>query len=655
MDLIYLNIAVVKQLIDSQSKKENSLAACRDEEGLVALLNEVQNEVLYPDLADKMARLIVMMCRNHYFLDFNKRAAILVGALFLHVNGYEGFLSRYFEIQKDYIIHVIKGTIGQLLLADMMRSMLNGDEEFEEVLKFRILMAIDKGLKEEDPIELSFVKSVSADNHNKEKVQYPFFCLVLKEDVIEIEQKTCFELRYYLLEDHFESLGLVKIMHKDGDTYNNMEVSFNRLNDKFCSLGLGNEYYMNLLYKFGYRHASAILRALRDAGTNDEVYEKFCSHPIFINSLLKDLSSQNARQEASLLMDGSKMNDVFSFAYRHVPIYNMSTHIDWELDIKYDCLPFQRTFAIIGENGVGKTQIMSQLMHDIVESDCPNLTNSPLFGGVLAICSSHYDAYSEQKEKITNPRIPVNVCTVVQDKDTKKRLHEAIKQIISRGTYYTGQEVLSLREHYMELLTIQLGKDMATDLILSNVDAEGEERFVVNEKKLENLVKTVSTGELQIFELITFVCTHVHLKTLMLIDEPEVHLHPRLITRFFVALSGLLSRFKSYAIISTHSPVVIRECVNQNVYRMCRDGKKVALGKVRYATFGEDLSVLYQRVFDFDERESYFYDVVKDRCNANGGVYKDVISFMEASKIKLGLNSRDMIRDCIDDITSERV
>jgi len=51
-------------------------------------------------------------------------------------------------------------------------------------------------------------------------------------------------------------------------------------------------------------------------------------------------------------------------------------------------------------------------------------------------------------------------------------------------------------------------------------------------------------------------------RSLVLIDEPEVHLHPPLLSAFVRALSDLLIELNGVAIVATHSPVMAHnECV----------------------------------------------------------------------------------------------
>lgn len=59
-------------------------------------------------------------------------------------------------------------------------------------------------------------------------------------------------------------------------------------------------------------------------------------------------------------------------------------------------------------------------------------------------------------------------------------------------------------------------------------------------------------------------------KTLVLIDEPESHLHPPLLSAFIRALSDLLLDRNGLSIIATHSPVVLQEVPKRCVWKINR-------------------------------------------------------------------------------------
>lgn len=56
----------------------------RDEGGIRATLDFVQNDLYYPTFADKLTYLMYRFCSGHFFNDGNKRIALTLGAYFLH-------------------------------------------------------------------------------------------------------------------------------------------------------------------------------------------------------------------------------------------------------------------------------------------------------------------------------------------------------------------------------------------------------------------------------------------------------------------------------------------------------------------------------------------------------------------------------------------
>jgi death-on-curing protein len=62
-------------------------------EGLLAALERPRaafaGKEMFPDLYSKTAALIESVARRHPFIDGNKRASYLIGAAFLHKNGYD--------------------------------------------------------------------------------------------------------------------------------------------------------------------------------------------------------------------------------------------------------------------------------------------------------------------------------------------------------------------------------------------------------------------------------------------------------------------------------------------------------------------------------------------------------------------------------------
>jgi len=63
---------------------DGGLDGIRDEGGIRATLEFIQNDMYYPSFADKLSSLVFKFCSGHYFNDGNKRIALTLGAYFLY-------------------------------------------------------------------------------------------------------------------------------------------------------------------------------------------------------------------------------------------------------------------------------------------------------------------------------------------------------------------------------------------------------------------------------------------------------------------------------------------------------------------------------------------------------------------------------------------
>jgi len=84
----------------------------------------------------------------------------------------------------------------------------------------------------------------------------------------------------------------------------------------------------------------------------------------------------------------------------------------------------------------------------------------------------------------------------------------------------------------------------------------------------------MSTGHAIVLLTTTRLVATVEEKTLVVMDEPESHLHPPLIAAFLRAVSNLIVDRNGVVIIATHSPVVLQEVPKTCVWKST--GKDVA-------------------------------------------------------------------------------
>lgn len=88
-EIIYIDydeaLNIYGKMIDAS---DGGFEGVRDEGGIRATLDFVQNDLYYPTFADKLTYLMYRFCSGHFFNDGNKRIALTLGAYFLHKNNY---------------------------------------------------------------------------------------------------------------------------------------------------------------------------------------------------------------------------------------------------------------------------------------------------------------------------------------------------------------------------------------------------------------------------------------------------------------------------------------------------------------------------------------------------------------------------------------
>jgi ATPase subunit of ABC transporter with duplicated ATPase domains len=114
---------------------------------------------------------------------------------------------------------------------------------------------------------------------------------------------------------------------------------------------------------------------------------------------------------------------------------------------------------------------------------------------------------------------------------------------------------------------------------------------------------------------LTLLVERTEEKTLILIDEPESHLHPPLLSAMTRALSELLVQTNGVAIIATHSPVILQEVPKDCVWIMNRYGTASTANRPSIETFAENVGVLTREVFQLELTKSGYHRLLNEIRN----------------------------------------
>ena len=130
---------------------------------------------------------------------------------------------------------------------------------------------------------------------------------------------------------------------------------------------------------------------------------------------------------------------------------------------------------------------------------------------------------------------------------------------------------------------------------------------------------------------------------MVLIDEPEAHLHPPLLSAFTRTLSDLLIDTNSVAIIATHSPVVLQEVPKSCVWKLRRIGAEAKVERLSIESFGENVGTLTNEIFGLEVTESGYYKILTASVKENSS-FRSVIRKFDG---QLGMEAQAVVRSLI--------
>lgn len=107
----------------------------------------------------------------------------------------------------------------------------------------------------------------------------------------------------------------------------------------------------------------------------------------------------------------------------------------------------------------------------------------------------------------------------------------------------------------------------------------------------------LSSGQRLFAYIVINIIGAIRRNSLVLIDEPELFLHPTLEVQFIEMLKEILSSFNSKALLATHSLVTVREIPASCVHVFERATDRLVIKQPPFQTFGGDVQRISSYVF----------------------------------------------------------
>jgi len=441
---------------------------------------------------------------------------------------------------------------------------------------------------------------------------------------------------------------------------------FAALDATHFSIGQSENYYETLI-ALGDDIRVAYLMALRDCAFALDIFDANGAEPVMTQSLLRDIEQSRVRERFHRLANGQVALTPYAFAYDFPsdPLA-LSQAPTLTFEVTPDSMPATNIHVLIGRNGVGKTRCFDFLSRALLglPADDPaqsvgvlRSTIEPQFGwviqpdkrepdfaGLVTVSFSAFDSKgplvqaSDSKKRyayiglVTEqalagvPAPPLRLLRVKSVQELAEEFSISVivcREGVRRSRWRAALETLAADPLFAEADVAALAAEEAGDV----------------QSRARNLFGRLSSGHAAVLLSITRLVEHVEEKSLVLIDEPEGHLHPPLLSAFLRALSELLTNRNGAAIIATHSPVVLQETPRSCAWKLSRVGREVRVDRPERETFGENVGALTREVFGLEVTQTGFHKLIADI--AQGRTYEEVIAVFGD---QLGAEARALAR-----------
>lgn len=134
----------------------------------------------------------------------------------------------------------------------------------------------------------------------------------------------------------------------------------------------------------------------------------------------------------------------------------------------------------------------------------------------------------------------------------------------------------------------------------------------------DNDVVYLSSGQRLFSYIVINILGSIKKNSLLLIDEPELFLHPNLEVSYLALLKSVLNYFNSKAIIATHSLVAVREVPRKCVHVFIQSDAGTITVSPPFETFGGDMQRISSYVFGDKSVTKPFEEWLNNKVNELG-------------------------------------
>jgi len=329
-------------------------------------------------------------------------------------------------------------------------------------------------------------------------------------------------------------------------------------------------------------------------------------------------------------------------------------------EVHPNSLPATNIHVLIGRNGVGKTRCFDFLARTFLSIPSDDLQptgelkaiahspfHSALDPGFAGLVTVSFSAFDSKGPLVANSGTAKRYAYVGLVETQNSKLPSGASTTILRVkpapelAKEFAASIAVCREGVRRTRWKNALKTLEADPLFAevNVSALADDSVVDFANQAEKLFPKLSSGHSVVLLSITRLVELVEERSLVLIDEPEGHLHPPLLAAYMRALSDLLINRNGVAIVATHSPVVLQEVPRSCVWKLNRSGWEASVNRPDIETFGENVGVLTREVFGLEVTQTGFHRLIAER--AVDLTYEEILRLFS---LQLGAEGRSLAR-----------
>lgn len=445
-------------------------------------------------------------------------------------------------------------------------------------------------------------------------------------------------------------------------------TTFNSLGERFFSLGQDENYYETLT-QLSDALREQILTGLRDVAADLALLKRAQNESVMSESLLRRIHIETVLGRFHRLANCNADLSPFNFSYNEASDSEAGT-ISLAFEVIVKSHPPTNVHVLIGRNGVGKTRLLRKISTLLVKSILSTNGESIAFYGdgsgtsfanLVSVSFSAFDPFTpffetkDDRHKINYSYIGLKPIPpdAPPSTDRSDKADASTRAPSFKGHHKTVEELAS--DFAASAIACRAGvratrwrralELLETDPLFQEAEVSTLSTGDESDEQLKDsalaMYDGMSSGHKIVLLTITRLVETVGEQTIVLLDEPEAHLHPPLLSAFVRALSDLLIQRNGVAIIATHSPVILQEVPRGCVWILRRTGNHLMADRPEIETFGENVGVLTREVFGLEVTESGFHKLLEEAVRQSDGDYNRIVSYFDN---RLGAEARGIIR-----------